>query len=93
MIPSPDTTHTHGKRVSTPIEAVHPLDPLNKAEIGRIREALAEGGHLGEHDRVAALLPVDPRKMRLLRGLPATRSRDGHWSRCSTAARVKQRKP
>lgn len=59
---SPDTTHTHGKRVTTLLEAVHPLDPLNASEIDRAREILVEAGHLTGQVRVASLLPVDPPK-------------------------------
>ena len=58
----PDTTHTHGKRVTTPRSATHPLDPLNATEIERASEILAEAGYLTEHVRVATLLPLDPPK-------------------------------
>ncbi|WP_024355374.1 primary-amine oxidase [Leucobacter chironomi] len=58
----PDATHTHGKRVTTPETAEHPLDPLTGAEIAEARRILAEAGHFGEHTRVPRMLPVDPAK-------------------------------
>lgn len=58
----PDSTHTHGKRVSTPLAALHPLDPLNEREIETAREVLAKGGKLGPETRIAVLLPLDPPK-------------------------------
>ncbi|SJM62574.1 primary-amine oxidase [Gulosibacter sp. 10] len=62
MSHAPDQTHTHGKRVTTPVEAAHPLDPLTADEIDRAREILVEAGHLGEDTRVPMLLPLDPDK-------------------------------
>lgn len=59
---SPDKTHTHGKRVSTPVEVRHPLDPLTASEIDSVRDILVDTGMLTEHVRVAMLLPVDPPK-------------------------------
>ena len=44
MTHAPDATHTHGKRVSTPVMAVHPLDPLNEAEITAARRVIGFGG-------------------------------------------------
>ncbi|HIY65204.1 MAG TPA: primary-amine oxidase [Candidatus Agrococcus pullicola] len=58
----PDATHTHGKRVSTPEQAAHPLDPLNAGEIATVRDVLDEAGLMREHVRVAMLLPRDPSK-------------------------------
>ncbi|WP_244302929.1 hypothetical protein [Leucobacter coleopterorum] len=58
----PDASHTHGKRVSTPVTAQHPLDPLNEAEITKVRSILDSAGYLTEHVRVAMLLPLDPPK-------------------------------
>lgn len=66
----PDATHTHGKRISTPFVATHPLDPLNAAEISRVHEILAEAGYLTEHVRFAALLPLDPDKGEIARWRP-----------------------
>ena len=57
MAHQPDTTHTHGKRVTTPLEAEHPLDPLTSDEIAAARRVLADAGHLGEHTRVPHMLP------------------------------------
>ena len=62
MSHTPDVTHTHGKRVSTPITAQHPLDPLTEAEIAGARAVLEAAGLLTEHVRVAMLLPLDPPK-------------------------------
>lgn len=59
---APDKTHTHGKRVSTPVEPLHPLDPLTAMEIEGVRTTLDRAGHLTEHVRVASLLPLDPPK-------------------------------
>ncbi|WP_293697791.1 primary-amine oxidase [uncultured Agrococcus sp.] len=59
---TPDATHTHGKRVSTPERAEHPLDPLNAGEIAAVRDVLDEAGLMQEHVRVAMLLPRDPSK-------------------------------
>ncbi|KAA9395033.1 primary-amine oxidase [Kocuria coralli] len=70
MTHQPDTTHTHGKRVSTPLDAVHPLDPLNASEITSVRETLERAGHLTEHVRMAMLLPVDPPKATLAAWVP-----------------------
>ncbi|KAB1644757.1 primary-amine oxidase [Gulosibacter chungangensis] len=70
MTHSPDTTHTHGKRVSTPLEAVHPLDPLNANEITTVREVLDEAGLMTEHVRMALLLPVEPKKTTLAKWKP-----------------------
>ena len=58
----PDATHTHGKRVSTPEQAAHPLDPLNAGEIATVRDVLDEAGLMSERVRVAMLLPRDPSK-------------------------------
>ncbi|WP_314145962.1 primary-amine oxidase [uncultured Leifsonia sp.] len=70
MTHAPDTTHTHGQRVSTPVHAQHPLDPLSATDISRIREVLHEAGLLTEHVRVAMLLPVDPAKAALAKWRP-----------------------
>ncbi|MFV0407766.1 MAG: primary-amine oxidase [Propioniciclava sp.] len=59
---TPDTTHTHGKRVTTPGTAVHPLDPLSGDEIAEARRILVETGHVAEHTRMPRMLPVDPAK-------------------------------
>ncbi|MHA3683820.1 primary-amine oxidase [Leucobacter sp. HY1908] len=56
------STHTHGQRVTEPTSVVHPLDPLTAAEIAQARSLLAAAGHLGKHQRVAQLLPLDPDK-------------------------------
>lgn len=76
MTHTPDATHTHGKRVSTPTAAQHPLDPLNEAEITQVRSILEAAGHMTEHIRVAMLLPVDPPKSELAAwrpGMPVAR--------------------
>ena len=65
MAHSPDTTHTHGQRVTTPLVAEHPLDPLTSDEIAEARRILAEAGHIGEQTRVPRMLPVDPPKPEL----------------------------
>lgn len=70
MTHQPDVTHTHGKRVSTPTVAQHPLDPLNAGEFTAIRGLLERAGHLTEHVRVAMLLPVDPPKATLAAWTP-----------------------
>lgn len=62
MTHTPDVTHTHGKRVTTPQTAAHPLDPLTSDEIARAREILAAAGHITEHTRVPRMLAVDPPK-------------------------------
>ena len=62
MAHTPDATHTHGTRVTTPLEARHPLDPLTSEEISGARRILADAGHFGEHTRVPRMLPVDPPK-------------------------------
>lgn len=62
MAHQPDTTHTHGKRVTTPLEAAHPLDPLTSDEIAAARRVLVDAGHVGEHTRVPRMLPIDPPK-------------------------------
>lgn len=54
--------HTHGSRTTTPERAVHPLDPLTADEITTARRALVDAGLLGEHCRIAQLLPVEPSK-------------------------------
>ena len=59
---SPDTTHTHGKRVSTPQVAQHPLDPFNASEIEIASRVLADAGLLGGNVRIASFLPADPPK-------------------------------
>lgn len=58
----PDTTHTHGARVTTPTSAVHPLDPLTADEISTAREVLDAEGLLGPEIRVPQLLPAEPPK-------------------------------
>ncbi|HET6672430.1 MAG TPA: primary-amine oxidase [Agromyces sp.] len=62
MTHRPDATHTHGQRVTTPVEAAHPLDPLSDGEIATVRRVLEEAGHMTEHVRVPMLLPLDPPK-------------------------------
>ncbi|QIK64701.1 primary-amine oxidase [Leucobacter viscericola] len=44
------------------MSAQHPLDPLNEAEITRVRSILENAGYLTEHVRMAMLLPLDPPK-------------------------------
>ena len=58
----PDTTHTHGKRVTTPSEPQHPLDQLTGEEIAAARQLLVDAGHFTESTRVPRMLPVDPPK-------------------------------
>lgn len=58
----PDATHTHGKRVSTPLKVSHPLDPWTATEIEQVRAVLVQAGHVGGNVRVASLLPKDPPK-------------------------------
>lgn len=70
MAHTPDTTHTHGKRVSTPETAIHPLDPLNATEIATVREVLHDAGLITEHVRVAMLLPLDLPKKTLAKWKP-----------------------
>lgn len=70
MTHTPDVTHTHGKRVSTPLEAHHPLDPLNASEIAAVRAVLDDAGLMTEHVRMAMLLPVDPTKATLAKWKP-----------------------
>lgn len=65
MAHTPDTTHTHGKRVTTITEAAHPLDPLTGDEIAKARRILVDAGHFTEHTRVPRMLPVDPPKPEL----------------------------
>lgn len=62
MAHTPDTTHTHGKRVTTPTTASHPLDPLNGDEIATAKRILADAGHFTEHTRVPRMIAVDPPK-------------------------------
>ena len=59
MTHTPDTTHTRGKRVSTPTTAQHPLDPFTANEIATVRDVLTAAGLMTEHVRMAMLLPVD----------------------------------
>ncbi len=70
MAHTPDTTHTHGKRVSTPLEARHPLDPLTAAEIATVRDVLVNAGLLKNRVRMTLMLPVDPPKATLKRWKP-----------------------
>ena len=70
MTHTPDTTHTRGKRVSTPLEAQHPLDPLNAGEIATVRKTLEAAGLMTEHVRMAMLLAVDPSKATLAKWKP-----------------------
>lgn len=70
MTHTPDTTHTHGKRVSTPIEAKHPLDPMNADEIATVRDVLQDAGLMTEHVRMSLLLPVHPNKATLAKWKP-----------------------
>ena len=70
MTHTPDITHTRGKRVSTPTEATHPLDPFNAGEIAAVRDVLAAAGLMTEHMRMAMLLPVDPSKATLAKWKP-----------------------
>ena len=70
MTHTPDTTHTRGKRVSTPTAAQHPLDPFNAGEIATVRDVLASAGLMTEHVRMAMLLPVDPSKATLAKWKP-----------------------
>lgn len=66
----PDITHTHGKRVTTPTEATHPLDPLTAHEIATVRDVLTQAGLMTEHVRMAMLLPLDPPKATLAKWKP-----------------------
>lgn len=59
---APDVTHTHGKRITTPTEVRHPLDPLTGDELAAARAILIDAGHFSEHTRVPRMLPVDPPK-------------------------------
>ena len=70
MTHTPDTTHTHGKRVSTPDVARHPLDPLNAGEIATVQTTLRDAGLMTEHVRMAMLLLVDPSKAALAKWKP-----------------------
>ncbi|XPP26367.1 MAG: primary-amine oxidase [Leucobacter sp.] len=70
MAHTPDKTHTHGKRVSTPKKPKHPLDPLSAAEITSVRKVLKQAGLMTEQVRMAMLLPVDPPKRTLARWQP-----------------------
>ncbi|MCB1273519.1 MAG: tyramine oxidase, partial [Leucobacter sp.] len=65
MARTPDVTHTHGQRVTTPLEVAHPLDPLTSDEIAAARRILEDAGHFTEHTRVPRMLPVDPPKSEL----------------------------
>lgn len=65
MTHTPDTTHTHGQRVTTPLEVAHPLDPLTSDEIAEARRILVEAGRFTEHTRVPRMLPIDPDKAAL----------------------------
>ena len=56
MTHTPDTTHTRGKRVSTPTTAQHPLDPFTANEIDTVRDVLTAAGLMTEHVRMAMLL-------------------------------------
>lgn len=58
----PDSTHTHGKRVSRITEAKHPLDMLTADEINRGREILVDAGLLTDEHLVPTMLPVEPPK-------------------------------
>ncbi|MBN9613490.1 MAG: primary-amine oxidase [Actinobacteria bacterium] len=58
----PDTTHTHGQRVTTQLTAEHPLDQLTSDEIAEAKRLLEAAGHVTEHTRVPRMLPVDPAK-------------------------------
>lgn len=70
MTHTPDTTHTRGKRVSTPTTAQHPLDPFTANEIATVRDVLTAAGLMTEHVRMAMLLPVDPSKAALAKWRP-----------------------
>ena len=70
MTHTPDTTHTRGKRVSTPATAQHPLDPFSADEIAAVRDVLKAAGLMTEHVRMAMLLPVDPSKAALAKWKP-----------------------
>lgn len=70
MTHTPDVTHTHGKRVTTPLKAEHPLDPLNGDEIAAARKILVDAGHFAENTRVPRMLAVDPDKATLAEWKP-----------------------
>lgn len=57
-----DTTHTHGKRVTTITEAVHPLDMLTADEIAAGRAVIERAGRIDENTLFPAVLPVEPPK-------------------------------
>ncbi|WGD37452.1 primary-amine oxidase [Lysinibacter sp. HNR] len=62
MTNTPDHTHTHGQRVTTLLQAGHPLDPLTGDEIATARSILDEAGHFSFHTRVPRMLLIDPSK-------------------------------
>ncbi|WP_309131766.1 primary-amine oxidase [Brevibacterium sp.] len=62
MTHSPDRSHTHGKRVTTPDRATHPLDPLTADEIAAARQVLVDAGRFRDDTRVPRMLAVDPPK-------------------------------
>ncbi|RBP64224.1 primary-amine oxidase [Brevibacterium sanguinis] len=70
MTHNPDSTHTHGKRVTTPLQAAHPLDPLTADEIARARQVLVDAGRFHDDTRVPRMLAVDPPKDALARWRP-----------------------
>lgn len=65
MTHTPDTSHTHGKRVTTPLDVEHPLDPLTSDEIAAAKQILVDAGHFSDHTRVPRMLPVDMPKDQL----------------------------
>lgn len=70
MAHTPDKTHTHGKRVTTPKKPRHPLDPLSATEINTVRKVLKNAGLLGGTVKMAMLLPLDPPKKTVARWQP-----------------------